>query len=170
MEDGGRVGIDAVGQVGGFEEAAEGDELVKIVSDLVTGPVLMVGENSGNAVAMRLHHGSDRGKVEAEKGMGIREGQGLEAAEPGAGRRVGVRCEVAFHRAGRVAQHQAVAGTVHGIGKRDRWIEGFHGHARDLARDDSRPGLGELPIERDEGEQGVQGVVQRVRDGRLCRF
>src|SRR5271157_1235277 len=142
MEDGGRVALDAVGQVSGVEEAAEGKELVQIASDLVTGPVLLVGENSKDTVAMCFDHGSDRGKVEAEERMGFREGPRLEAPKPGSGLRVGAAGQVALHRAGRVAKHQAVAGAVHGIGKWDRRIEGFHGHARNLSRDDPRPGLG----------------------------
>ncbi len=38
MEDGSRVVFDAVGPVCGVEEAAEGEEQVQIVSDLVTAP------------------------------------------------------------------------------------------------------------------------------------
>ena len=140
------------------------------MSDLVTGPVLLVGENSDDAIAMRFDHGSDRGKVEAEERMGFREGPRLEAPEPGSGGRVGAAGQVAIHRAGRVAKHQAVAATVYGIGKWNRRIEGFHGHSRDLVGDDPRPGLGKLAVERDESEQGVQGVIQRVRDRGLSCF
>ena len=103
MEDGSRVALDAVGQVGGVEEAAEGEELVQIVSDLLTGPVLLVGENSDDAVVMSLNHGSDRGEVEAEERMGFREGPRLEAPEPGSGGRVGAAGQVAIYRAGRSA-------------------------------------------------------------------
>ena len=160
MADGGRVALDAVGQVNGVEDAVEGEELVQVVRDLVPGPMLLTGENSNDAVAMRCDHGCDRGEVDADERMGFRKGLRLEAPEPGSGRRVGTAGQVAIHSAGRVAKHQPVAGTVHGIGKRNRRIEGFHGHASDLVGNDSSLGLGNLGIECDKSEQSVQRVIQ----------
>ncbi len=53
-----------------------------------------------------------------------------------------------------------MAGWVHGIGKRNRWIERLDVHAGNLVGDHPGVGFSELTIQCDHGQRGIQSIVQ----------
>ena len=106
-----------------------------------------------------------RAQIDAEECLGIRKRPGPKLSKTLSGLGIRGGFQVARDGRRRRTQDQSRAGGVHGVGERDRRVEGRHVRTGDRSGRDLRPAVVPFLIERREGEHGAQGVFDRGRGG-----